>query len=125
MAVTTKSFGVDWMVDYFAMVDTRDVDEFLTWYADDARFRFANNPPAVGHAAIRAGLEPFYALITAMRHERTGAWADADSGAFEAVAHFTLTGGREVALPAVSTMRVRGGLVHDFRFVMDASPITG
>ena len=125
MTAPTTIFGIDWMTAYFAMVDTRDVDEFLTWYADDARFRFANAEPAHGKAAIRAALEAFYAQITAMRHERTGAWADADSGAFEAIAHFTTTDGRQVALPAVSTLRVSDGLVRDFRFVMDATPIMG
>lgn len=113
------------MIDYFHMVDRRDVDEFLGWYADDASFRFANAEPARGKAAIRAALEGFYAQIIAMRHEKTGAWADAHSGAFEAIAHFTTKDGHELALPAVSTLRVRDGLVREFRFVMDATPITG
>jgi ketosteroid isomerase-like protein len=119
----SKAFGPDWIVDYFAMVDGRDLDEFLTWYADDANFRFANQPRATGKQAIREALEQFYALITEMRHERTGLWADADSGAFEAIAHFQTKSGRSLALPAVSTLRVRNGLIHDFRFVMDAAPI--
>ena len=118
-----SSFGPGWIVDYFAMVDRRDLDEFLTWYADDASFRFANQPPVRGKPAIRRALEQFYARIAAMRHERTGLWADADSGAFEAIAHFETKSGKTLALPAVSTLRVRDGLIHDFRFVMDAAPI--
>ena len=123
MPASTKPFGEDWMVEYFAMVDTRDLDEFLSWYADDAAFRFANQPPAKGKPAIRTVLEQFYGLITSMRHERTGSWADADSGAFEAIAHFVTVDGVHADLPAVSTLRVRDGLVREFRFVMDATPI--
>lgn len=123
MAAPTTPFGEDWMTAYFAMVDTRDLDEFLSWYHDDASFRFANQPPARGKPAIREVLEQFYGSITAMRHERTGSWADADSGAFEAIAHFVTVDGRHADLPAVSTLRVRDGLVHEFRFVMDAAPI--
>ena len=124
MPASEKPFGEEWITEYFAMVDTRDVDEFLTWYAEDATFRFANQPPARGKAAIRAVLEQFYGSITSMRHEKTGCWADADSGAFEAVAHFVTAEAAHVDLPAVSTLRVRDGLVHDFRFVMDATPLT-
>jgi ketosteroid isomerase-like protein len=105
------------------MVDTRDIDEMLTWYDDDCSFRFANQEPAKGKAAIRAALEQFYALITSMRHEKTGCWVKGDSGAFEAIAHFTTKSGKTLELPAVSTLRVRQGLIRDFRFVMDAAPI--
>ena len=123
MPVSTKPFGEAWIAEYFAMADRLDPAELVTWYADDASFRFANQPPAEGKAAIAAALGKFYGLIASMRHEKTGCWVDAESGAWEAVAHFVTKDGREVALPAVSTLRLRGGLVHDFRFVMDAGPI--
>jgi ketosteroid isomerase-like protein len=123
MPVSTKPFGDAWMTEYFAMVDRRDPDELVTWYTDDASFRFANQPPVVGKAAITAALREFYGRITSMRHEKTGAWADATSGAFEAIAHFATPDGRTFALPAVSTMRLRDGRIHEFRFAMDASPI--
>ena len=123
MAVSCTPFGEEWMTEYFTMVDTRDVDEFLTWYSDEASFRFANQPPAQGKAAIRKVLEEFYGSIALMRHEKTGCWADADSGAFEAIAHFVTVDGVHAELPAVSTLRVRDGLVQEFRFVMDATPL--
>ncbi len=124
MPVSSRPFGEAWIADHFATVDRLDPEELAGWYADDASFRFANQPPAQGKAAIAAALRQFYGLITSMRHEKTGCWADADSGAWEAIAHFETKDGRRVALPAVSTLRVRDGLVHEFRFVMDASPIT-
>ncbi len=123
MPVSTKPFGEAWVAEYFAMADRLDPAELVTWYTDGASFRFANQPPAEGKAAIAAALGKFYGLITSMRHQKTGCWVDAESGAWEAVAHFVTKDGREVALPAVSTLRLRGGLVHDFRFVMDATPI--
>ena len=123
MSVSTKPFGPDWITDYFAMVDTLDTDELVRWYADDGEFRFANQPPAKGKPAIVAALKQFYGLITSMRHEGTGCWADADSGVFEAMAHFGTKDGRAVAIPAVSTLRMKDGLIHRFLFVMDAAPV--
>jgi ketosteroid isomerase-like protein len=124
MGVSSKPFGEAWIAEYFAMVDRLDPEELVSWYADDASFRFANQPPVRGKAAITAALRQFYGLITAMRHEKTGCWADEHSGAWEAIAHVETRDGRALALPAVSTLRLRDGLIHDFRFVMDASPIT-
>ena len=123
MTLSAKPFGEHWIIDYFAMVDNLDPAELVGWYTDDATFRFANQPPAQGKAAIIAALNQFYGLIISMRHEKTACWADAASGAFEAIAHFSTKDGHTLALPAVSTLRVRGGLVHSFLFVMDATPI--
>ncbi len=124
MSVSTTPFGPAWIRGYFAMVDTMDPDELVRWYTEDGSFRFANQPPAQGKAAIKEALTQFYGLITSMRHEHTGDWSDADSGAWEAIAHFETKDGRKLALPAVSTLRLRDGLIHEFRFAMDATPIT-
>ena len=121
--MTSKPFGEAWMADYFTMVDRLDPDELVAWYTDDGSFRFANQPPAKGKAAIAAALRQFYGTIRSMHHEKTGSWVDDHSGAWEAVAHFETKDGRKVSLPAVSTMRLRDGLIYDFRFVMDASPL--
>lgn len=124
MSVSTKPFGEEWITDYFAMVDTLDPDELVRWYTDDGAFRFANQPPADGKPAIVAALKQFYGLITSMRHEKTGCWSDADGGVFEAIAHFETKDGRKVAIPAVSTLRMKDGKIHRFLFVMDATPVT-
>ena len=123
MAASGKPFGEAWVADYFAMADRLDPGELVTWYTEDASFRFANRPPARGHAAIRSALTEFYGLIISVRHEKTGCWADERSGAWEAIAHFVTKNGLHFALPAVSTLRLRGGLIEDFRFVMDATPV--
>ena len=100
MPVSSRPFGEAWIADHFATVDRLDPEELAGWYADDASFRFANQPPAQGKAAIAAALRQFYGLITSMRHEKTGCWADADSGAWEAIAHFETKDGRRGARPA-------------------------
>ena len=97
MPVSSRPFGEAWSADHFATVDRLDPEELAGWYADDASFRFANQPPAQGKAAIAAALRQFYGLITSMRHEKTGCWADADSGAWEAIAHFETKDGRRGA----------------------------
>ena len=122
--MTNKPFGEAWIADYFTMVDRLDPEELVTWYTEDGSFRFANQSPAQGKAAMITALKQFYGLLKSMHHEKTGCWADDHSGAWEAIAHFETKDGRQFALPAVSTLRVRDGLIYEFRFVMDATPIT-
>ena len=120
-----RAFDADYIRDYFTEVDRMAPDGLLEWYTDDASFRFANQEPAQGKQAIGDVLRQFYASIQDMHHEPQGIWHDADSGAMEASVHFTTGDGRKVTIPAVSVLRVRDGLVHDFRFVMDAAPLQG
>ena len=123
MPVSDKPFGEAWIADYFAMADRLDPDELVTWYAEGAIFRFANQPPANGKPAIVSALKQFYDLIVSMRHQKTGCWIDASSGAWEAIARFQTRDGRDVALPAVSTLRLRDGLIGEFHVLMDATPL--
>ncbi len=122
---TALSFGEAWIAAYFAEVDRMDPDGLMAWYAEDCSFRFASQPRVEGKAAIRQVLAGFYGSIRSMRHHRTGVWVDADapSGVWEADVTFVMPDGRPVSVPAVSVLRLRGGLVHDFRFVMDASAL--
>lgn len=121
--MTARRFDADYIRAYFAEVDRMDPDGLLAWYAEDASFRFANQEFAQGKQAIGELLAGFYGTVRSMRHEPLGIWHDADSGAMEASVRFELPDGGTVELPAVSVLRVRDGLVHDFRFVMDASPL--
>lgn len=124
-APTDVPFGPAWIAAYFQDVDRMDPDGLLAWYAEDGSFRFANQPRVTGKPAIREVLAQFYGSIRSMHHHRTGGWVDegAQSGVWEADVEFTSQDGRNVRMPAVSVLRPRNGLVHDFRFVMDAAPL--
>ena len=116
----------EWVEKYFQTIDSLDPDALIAYYGPNATFRFANQDAWVGHDALRAGLEKFYGSIQAMHHEEQGVWIapDGNSAVFEAYAHFTLPDGREVVLPAVSVLRAENDVIQDFRFVMDAAPLT-
>jgi hypothetical protein len=123
VSVSKLPFGDAWLVDYFQMADRLDPEEFVTWYTPDAVFRSGNLPQVTGHAAIIAALTSSYAAISTMRHERTGSWTDHDSGVFEAIAHFKTKDGRELALPTMTSLRLKDNKVNRLLFVMDATPI--
>lgn len=124
---TDLPFGGDWIAAYFEEVDRMNPDGLLRWYADDGSFRFAGQPKVIGKPAIKQVLANFYSSIRSMHHHRTGVWVDAAaaSGVWEAEVEFTRRDGKVVMIPAVSVLRLRDGLVADFRFVMDAAPLFG
>ena len=43
----------------FADIDGMDADKFISHLTPDVRFRFANMDPAIGHAAVKEGVEGF------------------------------------------------------------------
>ena len=49
----------------FADIDAMDADRFVAHLTPDARFRFANADPAIGRAAVKEGVEGFWANTTA------------------------------------------------------------
>ena len=124
-ALTRHPFGEDWVAAYFADVDRLDPSLLLRWYVEDASFRFAGHPPVVSKAPISEMLSGSFGTIAAMHHARTGVWIDPDGGSavWEAEVSFTRKDGTVLVLPAMSALRLKDGLVRDFRFVMDPAPI--
>lgn len=120
-----QPFSGAWIAAYFAEVDRMDPPGLMAWYAEDGVFRFAGQKRVHGKPAIEAVLREFYGSIRAMHHRMTGVWIDASaqSGVWEAEVDFTGGDDRRVTIPAVSVLRLRDGLVADFRFVMDAAPL--
>lgn len=116
-------FDADYVRAYFREVDAMRPEGLTLWYAPTGSFRFANSDPVVGHSAIAATLNAFYATVTSMHHRELGLWVDGDSGVFEAEVTFETKDARTIRLPAVSILRVDNGFVQDFRFVMDAGPL--
>ncbi len=52
----------------FADIDGMDADKFISHLTPDVRFRFANMDPAIGHAAVKEGVEGFWSTIDGLTH---------------------------------------------------------
>ncbi|WP_236796070.1 nuclear transport factor 2 family protein [Amycolatopsis sp. GM8] len=115
----------DWITDYFTDVDAMRLDEYVARHTDDATVIFANNPPAVGKAAIGEAIGGFWSMIGGLRHERRNVWYvnDGDTAVLETLVHYTTKGGTEVNLPCVSLLDRRDGLVSSLRVHIDLAPL--
>lgn len=112
-----------WMSGLLACVDAQDTPGFLTYLADDASFRFANYPAAIGREAVGAAVSGFFTSIKGLRHELQRAWAPPGHAICEGIVTYTRHDGSTLTAPFVNVFTMRNGLVADYRIYVDASAL--
>jgi ketosteroid isomerase-like protein len=113
----------DWVKDYFADVDTMDVDAFLAHLTDDVVVNWANADPFVGKAAVAEAIGGFYQAIDAMQHEFVNVYDEGPEKIVEANVHYTRKDGRHVRVRAMTVLRRRDDLVDEVRVFLDTAPV--
>jgi ketosteroid isomerase-like protein len=117
-----------WAVDFFHAIDAMDVPTLVKAFADDGTFRFANNEPAVGRQQVEQAIAGFFSMIGGLSHDLTGVWSDSWVGGEVKIVEAEVTytrkdGTRTQPLPVVSTLRMQGDQIKDYRIFMDIAPV--
>ncbi|MGQ0466404.1 MAG: nuclear transport factor 2 family protein [Sporichthyaceae bacterium] len=117
-----------WLVEFFRTVDARDATAFAEAFTDDGRFRFGNGAPVVGREAVEVAAAGFFASIAGLSHDIvavwSGHWEGGDVRSVEATVTYTrLDGSRTEAIPVVTTIRLVGDRIADYRIFMDIAPL--
>ena len=113
----------DWWNSLFASIDGKDTRAFLGFLTEDAEFRFANNPPALGHEAVGAGVDGFFGAIKASRHQLHRIWEDAETAACFGDVTYTRLDGRDVTVPFVNVFYFRDGKIARYLIHIDLAPL--
>ena len=119
---------LDWIRDYYELMDTGRLDECDRYFTPDATLKIAHHPEIVGWEAIdrvmRGGLAN--PTVKALKHEVKAAWEEDDGVViFEVVAHYSLADGREVDVPGIVIGEVADGRFTSQRIAADLSPVYG
>lgn len=124
MSSVTDVFGV---TRVFEIIDRMKADEYASYFAEDASFRFGNAEPIVGRQTIRDAMVVFFSTIKGLHHEVVGVWEgeweQGDVYSVETEVTYKRTDDGVVSLPATSTMRMNGDLIQDWRIFADISPV--
>jgi ketosteroid isomerase-like protein len=112
-----------WLVEFYERVDALDTEAVLARFAPDASMRYGSMEPMVGQEALRGGLTWLFTYYTAIRHEFRSVWVSGATVLIEATVTYGHPDGREVALPVVSILEHRDGIVDDLRIFLDPTPI--
>ena len=117
-----------YVAELFDAVDALDATAFAARFTEDGTFRFGNAPPVAGRRQIEEGVAGFFSTISGLKHEIVGLWSGAWEGGAVTSVETTVTYLRKDAtvtdaIPATSTLRMRGDLIADFRVFADISPV--
>lgn len=107
----------------FDAIDGRDTDSLLTYFASTARQTFGNLEPLEGHDAIREGNVHFLSSISGIRHEIQDAWEWDGTVAVQLRVSYLRLDGATVTIPALSLIKERDGLIHDYDVFFDPTPV--
>jgi ketosteroid isomerase-like protein len=113
----------DWVPQLFERIDAMDTEAFLSFLTDDASFRFGSAPPLDGKAAIREGVDGFFATIQALRHELVRSWVQGETVICQGQVTYTRKDGRELTLPFVNVFELAGGLIREYLIYIDINPL--
>lgn len=106
-----------------AALDNGDVDTYLEPFAEDARFRFANQDPVHGRENIRQAVVGALDALGTTNHTIVEVWHHPDTIIAEFSIGFHAGTDRQVTLPCVSVIRLRDNAVVDYRITMDVAPV--
>ena len=105
-----------------AAADAGDAERFASFFAETAVYRFANQEPIIGRAAIARATASTVGAVWPVHHE-VNQVAKIDSQLF---CRFTIeaekSDGTKLAMPCVTVIELYGGLIVDYRVHMDISP---
>ena len=105
-----------------AAVDAGDAQLFGSFFSDDASYRFANQEPIRGRAAVIAATAGAAAALPWVRHT-IDQIARVDDQLFCRFTIYTAgPDGGTLALPCVTVIEMTHGLITDYRVHMDITP---
>jgi ketosteroid isomerase-like protein len=107
----------------FAAIDAMDAEKFNSYLTPDVRFRFANLDPAIGHAAVKAGVEGFWATIGGLTHHIQRSWDFGDTTIVQIDVEYQRKDGKTVITPNADILIFEGDLVKDWQIYIDVAPV--
>lgn len=126
MSGATATRAVDapaWLTGFYAKVDALDTEGVLAAFAPDATMRYGSGDPMPGHDGIRAGLTFLFTFYRRIGHEFRSVWQSGSTVLLEATVTYGCPDGREVAVPALTVIDHRDGVIDDMRIFIDPTPV--
>jgi ketosteroid isomerase-like protein len=106
----------------FDAVHRNDVQTYVKCFTEDAEYKVANFPAAIG----RKEIEAFGARITPMfervLHEVKNTWQAGDAFVSELDVVYHRKDGKVVKVPCLDVIRIENGLVKSLHAYIDATP---
>jgi hypothetical protein len=105
------------------LTEVRSPDDFASFFAEDAFYRFGNFPPLHGRAAIRESSIGFRSRVKSARHDIKNLWEIGDTVVCEMEVIYTRLDDKVVVVPCSEVIHFKDGLFQEMRIYIDMSPV--
>lgn len=115
---------VDFLTEYFAVMEKKDYERLGDYYADDITLAFANAPTIAGKDVVLAQMAEIGGKVESLAHPLVNVWQE-EGGVvlFEVDSAWRFLDGVEVTIRACSIFTINNGKFTDQRIYVDNSPI--
>ena len=107
----------------FADIDSMDPDKFVAHLTPDVTFRFGNNDPVTGRAAVREGVAGFFTTISGMHHHILDVYESGETVIAKIDVEYLRQDGKSVTVPNADILVFDGDLVRDWQIYIDLAPV--
>lgn len=116
----------EWAAEFFKVVDSQQPEDIVAYMTDDVRLQMANFEATVGIEHAKQAFAGAAEKFNSIQHLIDGVWKGVSGGlevvSVESWVRYELADGREVEIPATSTMRIRDEKICDYRIYIDPTP---
>lgn len=115
---------IDFINEYFAVMEAKDYDRLGDYYADDITLTFANAPTVAGKDVVLAQMAAIGKKVDSLAHPLVSAWQEEDGVVvFEVDSVWRFPDGVETTIRACSIFTIVDGKFTDQRIYVDNGPI--
>jgi ketosteroid isomerase-like protein len=107
----------------FADIDTLDPDKFVAHLTPDVKFRFGNNDPVTGRAAVKEGVAGFFSTISGITHHILDVYEAGETVIAKIDVEYLRQDGKSVTVPNADILVFDGDLVRDWQIYIDLAPV--
>src|SRR6478609_2169200 len=100
---------VDFLTEYFAVIEKKDYERLGDYYADDVTLTFANAPTVKGKDVVLAQMAEIGGKVDSLAHPLINVWQEEDGVVFEVDSAWRFLGGVEVTIRACSIFSIADG----------------
>lgn len=105
------------------LTETRSVDEFASYFTDDAFYQVGNSEPLLGRDRIRESAIRFRQAIKSIVHDIKQIWELGNTVFVEIEITYTRNDDKVITIPCLDVAELEGDKFKSIHIYMDISPV--
>lgn len=115
---------IEFLTEYFAVMEAKDYDRLADFYADDVSLTFANAPTITGKDMVLAQMAAIGGKVASLAHPLVNVWQEEDGVVvFEVDSVWRFPDGVETTIRACSIFTIVEEKFTDQRIYVDNAPV--